>query len=194
MADPQRRSVVHAGLTGRPGDVTGTGDLRDMLLSVGGASTRTRSGIDLTTAATKLGVTRRTVERWLRGAGRSPEHNKALVRAARQTATTRAGRRAAMARVRSAISGAQSVRLSVSGNQGPVAQGTTYTRKRTTALHLSQQDAAAMLDAYERRGDAAFQDWATQHWDRNYLDDWSFDSFDSVTIEISDGRTWRDWQ
>ena len=71
------RGKIFSALTGQKADVSGkpTGDLRGMLLAVGGASPKTKSGIDLTAAAHKLGVTRRTVERWLKAAetGEAPE-------------------------------------------------------------------------------------------------------------------------
>ena len=100
MAD--LRNTLFAVLTGRQGDVSGKagGDVRGMLMAVGGSSTRTKSGIDLTAAANKLGVSRRTVERWVKtaqtGTGQRPSapHAKALAAKARQAATTKAGRKA----------------------------------------------------------------------------------------------------
>ena len=62
------RGKLFTALTGRDADVSGQagGDLRGMLMAVGGASRRTKSGIDLTKAAKSLGVSRRTVERWVK--------------------------------------------------------------------------------------------------------------------------------
>src|SRR4051794_29802263 len=91
------RGKVFNLLTGMQADVSGSpqGDLRGMLLAVGGTSSKTRSGIDLTGAAAKLGVSRRTVERWVRtsqtGTGQRPSaaHLTNLAKQARQAATTK---------------------------------------------------------------------------------------------------------
>lgn len=194
------RGVLFSALTGNRGDVSGKGqDVKGMLLAVGGPSRRTRSGIDLTAAADKLGVTRRTVERWLRsgqpgGQRPSQHHAKALAKAARQAATTRAGRKAGVAGLRSKVARSTAgVRLSIGGTQGPTAQGRTYTRPRLTQLDLDQQDALAMLDAYERGGDKGFMSWATQHWGQEYLDDWAFQSVDEVRVEGVNRGAWQDW-
>ena len=79
MADRRLRGTVFQALTGQTGaDVSGTttGDLLGQIRAIGGSSARTRSGIDLTRAATRLGVSRRTVERWVAnattGGGRRP--------------------------------------------------------------------------------------------------------------------------
>ena len=72
------RGKLFSAITGRDADVSGQpgGDLRGMLMAVGGASRRTQSGIDLTKAAKSLGVSRRTVERWVKteqtGTGQRP--------------------------------------------------------------------------------------------------------------------------
>ena len=99
------RGKLFAALTGRQVDVSGTAgaDLRGQLMAVGGPSGRTKSGIDLTKAAKGLGVSRRTVERWVKteqtgdGQRPSPGHAKKLATKARQAATTKAGRKAALA-------------------------------------------------------------------------------------------------
>src|SRR5450759_5645794 len=63
------RGKLFTALTGNSeADVTGKGDVRGMLMAVGGSSSKTKSGIDLTKAAAKLGVSRRTVERWVKTA------------------------------------------------------------------------------------------------------------------------------
>lgn len=169
-----------------------------MLLAVGGPSSRTRSGIDLTKAAQSIGVSRRTVERWIRaaetGTGQrpSPSHAQALARKARQAATTKAGRRAALAgsTLRQAVV-ARGARLSITGLQGPRAAGRDYLRRRTTQLDLDPADAEAMMDAWEAGGDKGFMDWATQHWGNEYLDDWQFGGVDSIDVERPYGGRWR---
>lgn len=52
-------------------DVMDTRELREHLFALGGADPRNKSGLDLATAAGKIGVSRRTLERYLSG-DRSP--------------------------------------------------------------------------------------------------------------------------
>lgn len=194
------RGKVFTALTGSDADVSGQtgGDLRRMLMAVGGASRRTRSGIDLTKAAKTLGVSRRTVERWVKteqtGAGQRPsaQHLKSLAGKARRAATTKSGRRAALAgsTMRQAITG-RGARLSITGLQGPHAAGRDYMRKRTTQLELDPADAEAMLNAWEDGGEKGFMAWATGHWGNEYLDDWKFDDVDGIDIERPYGGGWR---
>ena len=198
MAD--LRNTLFAILTGRQADVSGSasGDVRGMLMAVGGTSNRTKSGIDLTKAASKLGVSRRTVERWVKsaqtGAGQrpSPQHAKALASKARQAATTKAGRKAALAGspLRQAIT-SRGARVSIDGLQGPHAAGKDYIRKRVTQVYLDPADAHAMMNAWETGGEKGFMSWATTFWDTEYLNDWTFDSVDGVTIERPHGGAWR---
>ena len=90
------RGKVFAALTGRHADVSGRtdGDIPGMLLAVGGPSSKTKSGIDLTKAAKALGVSRRTVERWVKtaktGVGQRPSSPRAHILApkSREAAAT----------------------------------------------------------------------------------------------------------
>ena len=198
MAD--LRSTIFSALTGRSADVSGKpgGDLHGMLMAVGGPSSKTRSGIDLTNAAKSLGVSRRTVERWVKtaqtGTGQRPSapHAASLAKRARQAATTKAGRRAALATstVRQAIT-SRGARLAITGNQGPRAAGQDYMRRRTTQLDLDPADAEAMMTAWENGGDKGFMAWATNHWGQEYLDDWKFDDVDVIDVERPYGGGWR---
>lgn len=194
------RGKLFSALTGLDADVSGRsdGDLRGMLMAVGGASRGTKSGIDLTKAAKSLGVSRRTVERWVKseqtGTGQRPsaQHAKSLATKARQAATTKAGRRAALAdsTIRQAIS-SRGARLSMTGLQGPRAAGRDYMRSRTTQLELDPADAEAMMEAWENGGEKGFMTWATGHWGNEYLDDWKFDAVDGIDIERPYGGEWR---
>jgi len=207
MADSSGlRGRVFAALTGNnQADVSGKGDdVTGMLMAIGGPSSRTRSGIDLTQAAGSLGVSRRTVERWVKSAATgtgqrpSPTHSKALTGKARQAASTKAGRKAALSGVRAAKTFARGARISINGMQGPHAAGRDYLRERTTQLELDPEAVEAMLDAYEQGGEKAFTAWATNHWGVDggdgapaYLDDWRFESMNSVDLEGPYGGGWR---
>jgi transposase-like protein len=198
MAD--LRNTLFSVLTGRQADVSGQvgGDVPGMLMAIGGASSRTKSGIDLTRAAGQLGVSRRTVERWVKtaqtGSGQKPSARlaKVLAAKARQAATTKAGRKAALAGspLRQAIT-SRGARVAIDGMQGPHAAGQDYVRKRVTQLDLDPADAEAMLNAWEQGGEKGFMSWASSFWDNEYLADWKFDSIDSITIERPQGGTWR---
>lgn len=191
MATEGLRGRVFEALTGRRDvDVSGRGeDVTGQLMAIGGPSPRTRSGIDLTKAARSLGVSRRTVERWVKtaqtGTGQRPsaQHARLVAGKARQVATTQGGRREALASsgARQAVSGG--ARLSMRGLQGPRAAGRDYVRSRTTQLDLDPADAQAMVDAYERGGDKGFMSWATAHWGQEYVDDWRFESLDEIGVE-----------
>lgn len=196
---PGVRGRIFTALTGnRAADVSGAGrDVRGMLLAIGGPSSKTQSGIDLTRAASALGVSRRTAERWVKaaatGAGQrpSPAHAKAMAGRARQAATTKAGRRAALGAVRAQRTFARGARLAVTGRQGPRAAGRDYLRDRTTMLDLDPADAEAMLNAYEQGGDKGFLAWATGHWGQEYLDGWGFETVEDVTVQAPYGGGWR---
>src|SRR5664279_1619399 len=87
------RSLLFASLTGREGDVSGqpTGDVPAMLTAAYGPGPR--GGVHTRAAAADLGVSQRTVQRWVAGEGHqrnrpAPEHLRTLARKARQAATT----------------------------------------------------------------------------------------------------------
>lgn len=47
------------------------------------------------------------------------------------------------------------------------------------------------MNAWETGGEKGFMSWATTFWDTEYLNDWTFDSVDGVTIEVPHGGAWR---
>jgi transposase len=185
------RGKLFGALTGRAGDVSGQpdGDVRGMLMAVGGPA-RTKSGIDLSAAAKSLGVTRRTVERWVTDAtekgkprGKNLDN---LVGKARQAATTKQGRRAALANARKGPMTRYGAKMTVRGEQGPTMQGKDYRRFRKLDLVLTPESVEEMLDAYERGGDKAFLSWLEGYTDENYLEGWGFDSI--ADMDLTDPR------
>lgn len=200
MAD--LRSTIFSALTGKKADVSGKadGNVSGMLMAIGGSSTKTKSGIDLTRAAKSLGVSRRTVERWFKtsqtGSGQrpSPQHSKAMATKARQAATTKRGRRAALgaSNVRKHIT-SRGARITISGEQGPII-GSDYRRRRTTTLDLDPDQAAAMMDAFEEGGEKGFMTWANNFWDEEYVSDWSFSTepggIDDITVAPQGRNSW----
>lgn len=182
--------------TGRAGDISGSraGGLLDQLLAIGGASARTASGIDLTRAASGLGVSRRTVERWVAaertGAGQrpSPRHAAALAQRSRTMATTRAGRISAMAGTGRVASLARGAKLTVSGVQGP--RSVEYMRPRTVSVMLDPDQASAMAGAWQGGGQRGLMRWAVGHFREEYTDGWRFGEVDSLDVAPTAGPRW----
>ncbi|MCO7221535.1 hypothetical protein [Klenkia sp. PcliD-1-E] len=185
------RGTVFNALTGRGGDVSGRpdGDVRGMLLAIGGPA-KTKSGINLTAAAAALGVSRRTAERWVTNASQKSRLRGAnlakVVAQSRQAATTKAGRRRAMAAARRGSLTRRGAKLSITGKQGPTRAGTDYRRRRRIDLMLGPGDVEEMMAAYEQGGDQGYMSWVEAYAGENYLDDWGVDSLDK--LEVSDPR------
>jgi len=190
------RNIVFGALTGIAGDVSGDrgGELRDMLMAIGGPA-KTKSGINLTEVAKELGVTRRTVERWVTTDGTErgkpkPQTLEAVAKKSRQAATTQRGRAKALARMRGgtgvgsggAAIGTYGAKLAVRARQGVVAGGRGYLRDRTISLELDPGQVEAMQAAYAQGGDKAFVQWAENHADANYAAGWGMDRIDSLEL------------
>lgn len=191
------RGQVFTAMTGlRGADVSGEsvgqdgqpkGDLRGMLLAVGGKSSRTKSGIDLTAAAKKLGVSRRTAERWVQsseqGKGQRPsaKHLDNLTERARQAATTKAGRTGHAQKLRQSMS--RGGTLEVTGLQGPNRAQTDYLRDATVTKDLSPEDAEAMINAWENGGDAGFESWMSGFMGDRQMTGWTVSSVSDLSIK-----------
>src|SRR3546814_10083193 len=110
-------------MTGRTGDVSGAagGSLTEKLQAAFGPGKR-GAPVNVKAAADALGVTPRTVQRWISGQIRTPkaDHSKALTRMARQAATTKAGRKAAMASRRGDRASRFGATVRIQGTQGPM--------------------------------------------------------------------------
>lgn len=182
--------------TGRAGDISGLpgGALLGQLRAIGGASARTISGIDLTRAAAGLGVSRRTVERWVArertGVGQrpSPRHAAALAARSRSMATTRAGRVSAMAGTERVASLARGAKLTVSAVQGP--RSVEYMRPRTVSVMLDPDQASAMADAWQGGGQRGLMRWTVGHFRQEYTDGWRFGDVDSLDVQPTGGQRW----
>lgn len=181
------RGTLFGSLTGRAGDVSGQrdGDVRGMLMSIAGPG-KTKSGINLTAAAKELGVTRRTVERWVTDAaekGRPRGKNlDTLVSKSRQAATTKAGRRKALKDTKQGPMGRYGAKLSVKGPQGPKRAGKDYKRNRRVQFDVAPEDVQAMIQTYEDGGDQALVSWLEGYADQNYVDGWGFDGIEEFDL------------
>lgn len=200
-ADERRRSSLFQGLTGRRGaDVSGkagtTPDMRGMLLAAYGPGTR--GGVNTAAAARDLGVSRRTVERWVAAEGRQriskpkTETLSKLTTKSRQAATTQQGRRTAIKAVRESKQGKSiakyGARVQIKGRQGVAGGGGFYIRNRSIQIPpdqsgMSPSDVESMWSAYERGGDKALSKWLSGYASDRYVDGWTFESIDNISID-----------
>lgn len=181
------RSTLFNALTGRQGDVSGQAgaDVRSMLLAAFGAAS-TKSGVNLTAAAAGLGVSRRTVERYVTTAGqriapRGPRLQ-AIRTAARQAATTKRGRRTALADARRGPLSRYGAKISIRGEQGPTRAGTEYRRNRRVDLILDPDAVAGLWSAYEDGGDKSAVSFLEGFADSEYVPGWELGSIDSLDL------------
>lgn len=177
---------IFKGLTGRDGSTHG-GSVRELLTAAYG--TNKRGGPDTRAAAESLGVSQRSVQRWLAGENRKERHKprgdhlSTLRTKARQAATTKKGRKDSLARSRNRFTGRKHAKLTTHGLQGPQGGGKGYSRVRTVTIDLGGQDLDAMFDAYEKGGDKAVTDWLQEHHSENYVPGWTFENIDRIGIE-----------
>jgi hypothetical protein len=179
---PQLRSRLFASLTGNQGDVSGEvgGDVRGQLLAAYG--TGARGGLNTRAAAKDLGVSQRSVQRWVRGENRpSGTHQQALAKRSRQAATTRAGRRRSLSHARQRRETRYGGRVSVSGDQGPI--GEEYHRPRTVSQALDPDAILDMYAAYEAGGDKGLVSWIEGYFSEHYVDEWDIGSISGFTID-----------
>lgn len=184
VAQNDTRNAFFRALTGSSSaDVQG-GSVKGMLIAAFGGSKKDGARPDTAAAAKGLGVSQRTVQRWLAAEGhqrQAPRATtlKALSTKARQAASTRAGRARAIAGVRQQLT-KRGFQLQIAGVQGPQA-GPGYMRLRTTGMNLDDpQVAAGFLDAWERGGDAAAQRYLIDQ--QVYYDSWAFESIEDISI------------
>lgn len=177
---------IFQGLTGRKGAPTG-GNVRDMIVAAFG--TTKRGGPNTRAAAEQLGVSQRSVQRWIAGENRKQrhaprsDHLSTLRTKARQSATTKKGRKTSLDGARARFSGRKSARLTTYGMQGPEGGGKGYSRQRGVTLELDADDIDAMFDSYEKGGDAGVTQWLEQHHSNNYVPGWTFENIDRIGLE-----------
>lgn len=196
----ERRQAIFEGLTGREGassiDRTAPTDVHSMLMARFAHTWRGQERVNTREAAAELGVSQRTVQRWLK-AGRMPAGatHRRLALSIRQQATRKHGRQAAAAAARDRLAPMLQrrggVRLRVHGFQGaPPGPGMKdYRRGRNAYFDLSEAQLDAMLDAYEQDGDEGMQIWLNEAFGGpdGYVADWNISSIDR--IEFGDSNT-----
>lgn len=178
---PQVRNSIFNALTGRGGDVTASGSITDKLVAAFGAGKR-GAAVDAQAAAKALGVTPRTVQRWVKGEIRAPkaDHLKAITKAARQAASTQAGRRAALAASEGDRASKRGATLRIKGRQGPL----DYERHgRLVTLDLTPEQVRAMRAAYANSGDKGLLEWTSTELDQSYVADWNILAIDEMKFD-----------
>ncbi|MBF6333646.1 terminal protein [Nocardia transvalensis] len=198
--DPGRRGAMFQGLTGRSGsNVSGTAgdvpDIRGMLRAAYGPGPR--SDINTAAAAKGLGVSKRTVERWLADPSSASKISKPkpatvakMAKAARQAATTKAGRKRVMKAMRESKEGKRLLkrggRVRVTGNQGVFGKSAYYIRWRKDVpfppnqAGMTPAEIEGLWTAYEQGGDKAASQWLTDYAREHYAAGWEFESIERI--------------
>lgn len=196
-----RRQALFEALTGRTDhslDRTAPTDVAAMLMSRFAYEYRGEQRVNTADAAKFLGVSRRTVQKYLKQ-GRMPDKSpayKKLRLAIRQQVTRKAGRQATVAEARrkaaASLEKNGGVRLKVYGMQGPPPSSKEDLRRVRNSYHeISGDQFEQMLDAYVDGGDQAMQDWLQDTFagEGGYLPDWTISSIDRLDIETG-SRNW----
>lgn len=177
--DPRFSEKLFQTFTGRTGATRG--DVRGQLITAFGASPRDPNRPDTAEAARRLGVSQRSVQRWLKGGGVRPQTQAALTRRARQAMTTKRGRARALAQSTfTRPPGRRGQGLIIGGWQGVVSSVDDNYRDRDTGVQLSTQDLEALQDTWVEHGQDGAIAWLHQHWDSHYTDGWHFRDIDDI--------------
>ncbi|MFH8253013.1 helix-turn-helix domain-containing protein [Microbacterium sp. B2969] len=141
-------------------------------------------------AAKALGVSQRTVQRWLKGV-HTPKQTvmNNLKKKARQAVTTKRGRqqmvRRARANQRIPMGG---VKVSVTGTQGP----RDYSRDRTIQQKLTPEEYENFRSAWAMGGDVAAREYLEAVLSEKYVDDWKIGKISGMSmngIDAGDDRS-----
>lgn len=157
-----------------------------------GGGERQITSISTAEAARRLGVTPRTVQRWIAGQHKpSAATMNKLTKKARQAVTTKRGRAQALRR---AISNqkptANGVRVRVSGMQGPGSK--EYSRLRDIGQKLTPEEFEGLQHAYMEGGDSGALNFLENVLSDKYVESWNIDyltslQFDGVGPHDNDG-------
>ncbi|WP_426990755.1 helix-turn-helix domain-containing protein [Pseudarthrobacter sp. Y6] len=181
----ERRSTFFAALTGRKGaEVSGkstniVGMLQTLFPKEGKIDTRR--------AAERLGVSQRTVQRWAKGEQKPKADNLAtLNKRARQAATTKAGRAAAVKSQAQGKLARQGAKITIRGHQGVPgnnAHGDTYTRFRSATMKMTPEQMQDLYIAYAEHGDTGLHDFLEQQYSENYgAGQWNMDFISNIDL------------
>lgn len=193
---PTRRTALFRALTGNTHADVGSGkDTAGMLRTVYGTTRRGEFTVDTREAAQRLGVSQRTVQRWLKSThAPRPDHLKDLQTRSRQAVTTKRGRARAIRRATTGINARarqKGASIRIAGYQGPyggskAGQGqkdtTDTARQRVTTRNLNPEEYEELLNAYQEGGDTAAAQYLESVWSTKYIDGWTFHTIDDLRL------------
>jgi hypothetical protein len=181
----RRRNTLFQALTGREGAQTSgkaPGDVKGMLSTLYGTSRRGESAIDTRAAAKGLGVSQRTVQRWLKADTKPAGVNlQKLTKKSRQAATTKRGRAATVRRTANPDFKKNGVKVEIRGWQGPT-NDPDYKRNRRAMQNLTPEQYEGLLDAYAQGGDEAAMVYVQAVFQDKYVDDWQFNTVERFDL------------
>ena len=168
-------------ITGRTASGALSGNRAAQLMAAFGPSSRDPSRPDVAAAARGLGVSPRSVQRWLAGAGISRQHATQLSTRARQAMTTKRGRaRAARAAgLNTAPRGRNAI--NVNGVAGVVSSSDHNYRQRDSRVGIRPEDLERMQELWVEHGANGVAAFLHDHFDRHYVEDWHFQSIDQIS-------------
>ncbi len=179
------REKAFAFLTGRPAGGALEGDRGAQLMAAFGASTRDPSRPNVAAAAKGLGVSTRSVQRWIAGSGMSAKHAKTLSTKARQAMTTKRGRAAAV-RAGGALRPPRGKNgIKVTGVMGKISASDGNYRPREARVQVQQDDLDQLQALWVEHGDAGVEAFLHSHFDQHYEPDWHFRSVDALEWDFN---------
>lgn len=176
------RETLFGFMTGRQaGGALRDGDQTAQLIAAYGASRRDPTRPDTAAAAKGLGVSTRSVQRWLKGGGISPGHADKLRTVSRQAMTTRRGReRAARSAGPPKLPPGRNA-VTVSGEQGVISGDTGNYRPRDSTVQFTNADLQAMQQLWVEHGEDGAAAFLHQHFGQHYVEGWHFRSIDEIS-------------
>lgn len=180
-----RRNTLFQAFTGRSGAQTSgkaPGDVRGMLNTLYGTSRQGHAAVDTRAAAKGLGVSQRTVQRWLKNDSKPAGENLAkLAKKSRQAATTKRGRAQAVRRTSNALYRKNGVKVEVRGWQGPT-NDPEYKRNRRATQNISPEQYEQLMNAYAEAGDEGAMAYLEGVFHEKYVNDWQFNTVDGFSL------------
>lgn len=182
----ERRGSFFSALTGRKdAEVSGKSDNTMGMLRT--LFSKSDGKINTRQAAKDLGVSQRTIQRWVKGTQHPKTDNLARLNTkSRQAATTKAGRRKAVAQAHNGKFSQKGAKITIRGHQGVPgsnANGDKYARYRAATLKMTPDEMQDLMHAYAETGDAGVHDFLQQHYSNNYgAGEWNMDFINKIDI------------
>lgn len=174
--DPSdRRSLFFKAMTGREAAAVSGSKSESILDMLKTVAHRPNGTVDTKRAAQELGVSQRTIQRWVKGTQKpNLQHGKTLQKKSRQVASTKAGRKKAIqeslkgSRKRMAQRGAKITVKGMQGVSGANSMGDDYKRLRSATLNLTPDQMQDLMHAYAETGDRGIGEYLEKLYSDNY--------------------------